>query len=309
MSAAKRNMPPPTADIDEFYEVTSDILGQGYFAVVKVGIDRKTKEKVAVKLVNKSLVEKEETLANEIDILGSIHHPNVVNMRAIFDTEDILFIVMELMEGGELYEEIVKRKTFTEKDAAEITRQLCEALSYLHDRGIVHRDLKLENLLLKKKNSLEIKLADFGLSKLYSGQALQTACGTPFYVAPDVLLGTGYGPAVDMWSVGVLIYVLLSGRLPFAADSDAELFRLIIAGNLVWKSPQFDTVSAEAKDLIQKLIVVEPDDRWTAKQALEHPWIKKNGTSNTVHTTMMENLRSLSAESKARLMAAQQKKD
>jgi len=277
--------------------------------VVKVGIDRKTKEKVAVKLVNKSLVEKEETLANEIDILGSIHHPNVVNMRAIFDTEDILFIVMELMEGGELYEEIVKRKTFTEKDAAEITRQLCEALSYLHDRGIVHRDLKLENLLLKKKNSLEIKLADFGLSKLYSGQALQTACGTPFYVAPDVLLGTGYGPAVDMWSVGVLIYVLLSGRLPFAADSDAELFRLIIAGNLVWKSPQFDTVSAEAKDLIQKLIVVEPDDRWTAKQALEHPWIKKNGTSNTVHTTMMENLRSLSAESKARLMAAQQKKD
>jgi len=214
---------------------------------------------------------------------------------------------MELMEGGELYEEIVKRKTFTEADAAELIRQLCEALAYLHERGIVHRDLKLENLLLKKKGSLEIKLADFGLSKLYSGQALQTACGTPFYVAPDVLLGTGYGPAVDMWSVGVLLYVLLSGRLPFAADSDAELFRLIIAGKLVWKSPQFDTVSSEGKDLIVQLINVDEHARWTAKQALEHPWIKKHGSSNTVHTTMMENLRSLSAESKARLTAAKKK--
>jgi len=303
----KGNMPPPTSDIEEYYEITPDVLGQGYFAVVKVGIDRKTGDRVAVKMVNKSLVEKEETLANEIDILGSIDHPNVVNMKAIFDTEDILFIVMELMEGGELYEEIVKRKTFTEADAAELVRQLCEALQYLHARGIVHRDLKLENLLLKKKESLEIKLADFGLSKLYSGQALQTACGTPFYVAPDVLLGAGYGPEVDMWSVGVLLYVLLSGRLPFAADSDAELFRLIIAGNLVWKTPQFDTVSAEAKDLILKLINVDSEGRWSAKQVLEHPWVKKHGSKNAVHNSMMEGLRSLSAESKARLTAAKKK--
>jgi len=310
MSKARREkMPPPTSDIEEYYTITQDVLGQGYFAVVKVGINKKTKERVAVKMVNKSLVEKEETLANEIDILGSIEHPNVVSMHAIFDTEDILFIVMELMEGGELYEEIVKRKTFTEQDASEIVRQLTEALAYLHEKGIVHRDLKLENLLLKKKNTLEIKLADFGLSKLYSGQALQTACGTPFYVAPDVLLGTGYGPAVDMWSVGVLLYVLLSGRLPFAADSDAELFRLIIAGNLVWKSPQFDTVTAEAKDLITKLINVVPEERWTAKQVLDHPWIKKHGAVNSVHNTMMENLRTLSSESKARLLAAQKKKD
>jgi len=298
-----------TADIDKYYTVTPDVLGQGYFAVVKVGIDKKTGEKVAVKLVNKSLVEKEETLANEIDILGSIDHPNVVSMKAIFDTEDTLFIVMELMEGGELYEEIVKRKTFTEKDAAEIVRQLCEALAYLHERGIVHRDLKLENLLLKKKGGLEIKLADFGLSKLYSGQALQTACGTPFYVAPDVLMGTGYGPAVDMWSVGVLLYVLLSGRLPFAADSDAELFRLIIAGNLVWKSPQFDGVSSEAKDLIKKLINTEPEQRWSAKQAIEHPWVKKLATDKAVHGTMQQGLKTLSAESKARLNAGNKKKE
>jgi len=298
-----------TDDIDKYYEVTSQVLGQGYFAVVKVGVDKKSKEKVAVKLVNKSLVEKEETLANEIDILGSIDHKNVVSLRAIFDTDDTLFIVMELMEGGELYDEIVKRKTFTEKDAAEITRQLCEALQYLHARGIVHRDLKLENLLLKKKGDLEIKLADFGLSKLYSGQALQTACGTPFYVAPDVLLGSGYGPEVDMWSVGVLLYVLLSGRLPFAADSDAELFRLIIAGKLVWKTPQFDAVSAEAKDLIEKLINTNPEKRFSAIQAIAHPWIQKNGSALSVHESMQSGLKTLSAESKQRLATAHKKKD
>jgi len=297
-------MPPPTDDIDKYYEVTSQVLGQGYFAIVKVGIDKKTSEKVAVKAVNKSLVEKEETLGNEIDILGSIEHPSVVSMKAIFDTDDTLFIVMELMDGGELYDEIVKRKTFTEHDASVIVRQLCEALQYLHKRGIVHRDLKLENLLLKKKGGLEIKLADFGLSKLYSGQALQTACGTPFYVAPDVLLGSGYGPEVDMWSVGVLLYVLLSGRLPFAADSDAELFRLIIAGKLVWKTPQFDGVSAEGKDLIAKLINTDPEARFTATQALNHPWVQKSAPTTSVHPTMQEGLKTLSAESKARLNAA-----
>jgi len=255
-----------------------------------------------VKFVKKSLVERKETLANEIDILGSIKHPNVVEMKAIFDTEDTLFIVMELMRGGELYEEIVRRKSFTEKDASHIHKQLLSALAYLHERGIVHRDLKLENLLLKKDGSLEIKLADFGLSKLYSGKALQTACGTPFYVAPDILLGTGYGPAVDMWAAGILLYVLLSGRLPFAADTDAELFKLIIDGDLIWKSPQFDTVSDEAKDLISKLIVVDPDDRYTAKQALDHPWIKNLGREDLqLHKSMYDELQRLSTLSKQRI--------
>eukprot|EP01128_Nolandella_sp_AFSM9_P009602 TRINITY_DN621_c0_g1_i1.p1 TRINITY_DN621_c0_g1~~TRINITY_DN621_c0_g1_i1.p1 ORF type:complete len:342 (-),score=115.40 TRINITY_DN621_c0_g1_i1:49-966(-) len=295
---------PPDANIDDYYNVTNEVLGQGYFAVVKVCHHKKTGKKYAVKLVNKSLVEKEETLANEIDILSSIDHPNCVNLVAMFDTEDILFIVMELMEGGELYEEIVRRKLFTEEDAAHIINQLCAALDYLHERGIVHRDLKLENLLLKSTDSLDIKLADFGLSKLYSGEALQTACGTPFYVAPDVLLGTGYGPAVDMWSVGVLAYVLLSGRLPFAADSDAELFRMIIAGDLKWKSPQFDDVSPEAKTLIKNLINTDPDARFSAKQAMASPWIKNKGSKKSVHKSVSKNLSTLSAESKARLAAA-----
>jgi len=304
-------LPDPTDDINTHYKITNKILGQGYFAVVKVGKDLKTNEEVAVKFVKKSLVEREETLANEIDILGSIVHPNVVQLRAIFDTEETLFIVMDLMKGGELYEEIVKRKTFTEKDASRIMSQLFSALAYLHERGIVHRDLKLENLLLVKENDTElnIKLADFGLSKLYSGKALQTACGTPFYVAPDILMGDGYGTGVDMWASGVRIYVLLSGRLPFAADTDTELFKLIMVGDLVWKSPQFDTVSADAKDLISKLIVVDPDQRLTAKQALQHPFIVKGGTNSVtpLHNSFVDELQKLSALSKQKI--AEAKKD
>jgi len=217
------------------------------------------------------------------------------------------------MKGGELYEEIVKRKSFSEKDASRIMQQLFSALAYLHENGIVHRDLKLENLLLVKESDpeLTLKLADFGLSKLYSGKALQTACGTPFYVAPDILLGDGYTEGVDMWASGILLYVLLSGRLPFAADTDAELFKLIMAGDLVWKSPQFDTVSAEAKDLISKLVVVDPETRYTAKQALDHPWIvTKAGTTSDkpLHNSMFDELQNLSALSKQKIATAKEQK-
>jgi len=310
-TAIMSHLPDPSEDITKFYKITNKVLGQGYFAVVKVGKDLKTGEEVAVKFVKKSLVEREETLANEIDILGSIQHANVVGLRAIFDTEETLFIVMELMKGGELYEEIVRRKSFTEKDASHIMKQLISALAYLHERGIVHRDLKLENLLLVKDGALDIKLADFGLSKLYSGKALQTACGTPFYVAPDILMGSGYGTAVDMWASGILLYVLLSGRLPFAADSDAELFKLIIDAEVVWKSPQFDTVSEDAKDLISKLLVVDPDQRYTAKEALEHPWIQSQAKSSEsqLHKSMYGELQKLSSLSRQKIEQAKELKN
>jgi len=247
--------------------------------------------------VNKELVEREETLNNEIEILSKIDHPSVVKMHAIFDTTEHLFIVMELMEGGELYEEVISRSTFSEMEAAVIIRQLLDALVYLHARGIVHRDLKLENLLLAKKGQLIVKLADFGLSRLFKpGGQMFTACGTPFYVAPDILLATdetGYGPAVDMWAVGVLLYILLSGRLPFSGDSDDELFKAILEGELVWKTPQFDDVSTDAKDLISHLIVVDTDQRYSASQALAHPFIQNNNTK-ALHGTLADGLKSVS---------------
>lgn len=276
----------------------------GFFATVKVGVDKKSGEKVAVKIIDKSKVEESpQLLQNEIDIMAKVNHPHVVGLRAVFDTPDTLFIVMELVQGGELYEMIVERKTFSEKDTSLIMGQVFSALEYLHGIGIVHRDLKLENMLLNDKKTLNVKVADFGLSKLYSGQALQTACGTPFYVAPDILLGTGYGPEVDMWACGVLLYILLSGRLPFHADNDAQLFQLIMEGNLVFKSPQFDTVSAEATDLIRKLLVVDPKVRLTAKQALQHPFIKGNDkqSSKPLHASLVENITRVSMVSRKKI--------
>jgi serine/threonine protein kinase len=275
------------------YELTASVLGQGYFAVVKKGIIKKTGEPVAVKFVNKKLVEREDNLKTETSLLQLVDHPNIVKLLDICDTKDTLFIIMELMEGGELYDEIVKRKHFTEKDASYIMYQLFSALDYLHKRQIVHRDLKLENLLLKKQGALEIKLADFGLSKVYTGEALQTACGTPYYVAPEILVSEGYDHKIDTWAAGVLLYVLLSGRLPFSGDTDVELFRAIMETELVWKKPQFDTVSEEAKDLITKLVTKDPKQRYDASQALEHPFLKSNNT-NILHTDIYDGLKSLS---------------
>jgi len=268
-------------------------LGQGYFAVVKIGIIKETQEKVAIKFVNKKLVEKPENLKTETSLLQMVDHPHIVKLIDICDTKDTLFIIMELMEGGELYDEIVKRKHFTEKDASFIMCQLFLALDYLHKRGIVHRDLKLENLLLKKHGLLEIKLADFGLSKVYTGEALQTACGTPYYVAPEILQGEGYDHKIDTWAAGVLLYVLLSGRLPFSGDSDVELFRAILETELVWKKPQFDNVSAEAKDLISRLITKDPLNRYDASQALEHVFLKTNN-ENLLHIDVYDGLKQLS---------------
>jgi len=249
---------------------------------------------VAIKFVNKKLVEKPENLKTETSLLQMVDHPHIVKLIDICDTKDTLFIIMELMEGGELYDEIVKRKHFTEKDAGFIMYQLFLALDYLHKRGIVHRDLKLENLLLKKHSSLEIKLADFGLSKVYTGEALQTACGTPYYVAPEILQGEGYDHKIDTWAAGVLLYVLLSGRLPFSGDSDVELFRAILETELVWKKPQFDNVSAEAKDLISKLITKDPVHRFDSSQALEHVFLKSNN-ENALHIDVYDGLKQLSS--------------
>jgi calcium/calmodulin-dependent protein kinase I len=273
--------PPKTCDnIGDYYTITDKELGHGYFAVVNVGVNNFTNEKVAIKIVDKRLVERQETLDNEVEILNSINHCNIVKMEAIFDTVDHLYIVMELMEGGELYDEIIKRKSFTEADASYIMRQVYSALKYLHSRGIVHRDLKLENLLLVRENALDIKIADFGLSRIYSGKKLQTACGTPFYVAPEIVLAEGYGPEVDMWASGIILYVLLSGRLPFAAENENDLYKLIVGGKLIFKSPQFDSVSEAAKDFIRKLIITDPIKRLNAVNALEHPFIKGENIDN-----------------------------
>jgi len=300
----KRVFPDVTELIENHYKIENTTLGQGYFAIVRLGKDLKTGENVAIKMIDKEKVEKEKTLVNEIEILGSISHPNIVNMLAMFETNETLFIVMELMNGGELYDEIIRCDVFTETQASFIMHQLFEALVYLHSKGVVHRDLKLENLLLKQKGSLEVKVADFGLSKLFGeGSMAHTACGTPFYVSPEILLAEdeGYGAEVDMWASGILLYILLSGRLPFSGDSDEELFSNILECELEWKTPQFDNVSDEAKDLISRLIIPDPEDRLTAEEALQHPFIQGESKKVALHTLVKEGIQEMHTQSRLKM--------
>ncbi|KAG1690851.1 hypothetical protein DVH05_027453 [Phytophthora capsici] len=184
-------------------------------------------------------------------------------------------MVMEEMSGGELFDRIVEKEKYSEKEASCVVKKLADALLYCHQKGIVHRDLKPENLLYQSTDEdAEIKIADFGLAKLIKGDSLmQTACGTPGYVAPEILEGRPYGAEVDLWSLGVIAYILLCGFPPFYDENNAALFQSIKSGVYDYPSPYWDCVSDSAKDLISRLLVVDPKKRFNAQQVLDHPWV------------------------------------
>jgi len=262
--------------IEDAYDIKKE-LGSGAFSIVKLAIHKKSKEQRAIKIIDKDAIkEKKEMLEREVDILKRIQHPNIIAVVEIYETPRYLNLVMELATGGELFDSIVSRGKYSEKDAARIVQQVASACAYLHSIGIVHRDLKPENLLLETNSpDSRIKIADFGLSKTMEAQSvLQTACGTPGYVAPEVLLGEGYNQEVDVWSIGVIMYILLCGFPPFYAENNSKLFEKIMEGKFTFPSPYWDKISASAKDLIKCLLVVDPKKRYSSKQVVEHPWIK-----------------------------------
>jgi len=224
----------------------------------------------------------------EVDILKKVNHPNIIALKELFDTPDKLYLVMELVTGGELFDKIVEKGSYTESEASHLVRKIVSAVDYLHNLGIVHRDLKPENLLLKRAdNDLEIAIADFGLSKIVGQQMMmQTACGTPSYVAPEVLNASGYGKEVDMWSIGVITYILLCGFPPFYGDTVPEIFEQIMEANFDYPEEYWHTVSKEAKDFINRLLVVDSDKRLSAGDALRHPWLSggAHGTGKALNT-------------------------
>jgi len=214
-------------------------------------------------------------MQTEIDILNQVHHANVIELKEMFETSTHLYLVMELVTGGELFDRIVQQGSFNEKEASYVTRQVLSGVHYLHSIGIVHRDLKPENLLCATRDTLDIKITDFGLSKILSTEAVSmfTACGTPSYVAPEVLKCEGYDKSVDLWSVGVIVYIILCGFPPFHHENNALLFELIMSGKFSFPDPYWTNISAQAKDFLKKLLIVEVPGRMTAAAALKHPWI------------------------------------
>lgn len=262
-------------DLEKKYKIGEE-LGQGNFAVVKKCTDRKTGKTYAVKIIDKSLCEgKEEMIETEVQLLRQVNHKNIVGLVEEFDTPKNLYLVLDYVSGGELFERIVDKGSYTEKDASRIVRQMTEAVGYLHAKNIVHRDLKPENLLFASPaEDSEILVADFGLSKLVSdASVLSTACGTPNYVAPEILRQGGYSKPVDVWSLGIITFILLCGYPPFYDDNDTRLFKLIMKGHFEFQSPYWDDVGESAKDLIKQMLQVDPAKRLTADQVLSHPWI------------------------------------
>lgn len=267
-------------DFLERYEV-GETVGVGGFAVVKKGRDKRTTEAVAIKVVDKSrYAAGDNSLEREIQVLLKVDHPNCIKLHDVYITPRKVYIVTELVTGGELLDRVTEKGNYTERDASNIIRQILEGVSYLHSQGIVHRDLKLENMvMLNERDDSPVKIADFGLSKFFSPETvLSTMCGSPQYVAPEVLgVGDGlkeYSPAVDMWSVGVILFILLSGYSPFDDDNDAVLFEKIKSGNYDADDPIWDNISPEAKDIVAKLLTVDSGKRLTAEQALQHPWVQ-----------------------------------
>lgn len=207
--------------------------------------------------------------------MKTLHHPNIVQLYDFFSEPDRLCLVLELLDGGELFDRIVKRKAYNESVARDAIRNVLTGLKYMHDLDVAHRDLKPENLLLARKDDdSDLKIADFGFARC-DASAMVTQCGTPNYVAPEVLIGgsTAYTKAVDMWSMGIIIFIILGGYPPFQHKNQAKLFQRIKKGHFEFHEKYWSHISPEAKDLICKLLELNTMKRLTATQALEHPWV------------------------------------
>lgn len=266
--------------LQQKYELKKE-LGRGAFSVVKLAVNKKTKEKVAIKVIDRANVGKdyEKNLLMEMEILQRVHHPNIIQLHEMIEEDNKIYFAMELVTGGELFDRIVEKGSYTEEDAKVLVRKIVSAIEYLHDMNIAHRDLKPENLLVKSiADDTEVKIADFGLSKIIDEQKMmQTACGTPGYVAPEVLNAEGYDKEVDLWSIGVITYILLCGFPPFYAETVPEVFEQILKAEYDYPEEYWGEISAEGKDFINHLLVVDPKDRLTAKQALKHSWLHSKG--------------------------------
>ncbi|XP_027266142.1 serine/threonine-protein kinase 33 isoform X2 [Cricetulus griseus] len=288
------------ADIEEFYTF-GRILGQGSFGMVTEVTDKETGAKWAIKKVNKEKAGSSavKLLEREVNILKSVKHKHIIHLEQVFETPKQMYLVMELCEDGELKGVLDKKGHFSENETRLIIQSLASAIAYLHNKDIVHRDLKLENIMVKSsftddnnEMNLNIKVTDFGLAVKKHGSRsegmMQTTCGTPIYMAPEVINAHEYSQQCDIWSIGVIMYLLLCGEPPFLANSEEKLFELIRKGELEFEDPVWDSVSESAKNVLKQLMKVDPAHRITAKELLDNQWLTGNTLSSARPTNVLE---------------------
>ncbi|XP_073730666.1 calcium/calmodulin-dependent protein kinase type II subunit beta isoform X21 [Misgurnus anguillicaudatus] len=258
-------------------------LGKGAFSVVRRCVKLCTGQEFAAKIINtkKLSARDHQKLEREARICRLLKHPNIVRLHDSISEEGFHYLLFDLVTGGELFEDIVAREYYSEADASHCIQQILEAVLHCHQMGVVHRDLKPENLLLASKcKNAAVKLADFGLAIEVQGdqQAWFGFAGTPGYLSPEVLRKEAYGKPVDIWACGVILYILLVGYPPFWDEDQHKLYQQIKAGAYDFPSPEWDTVTPEAKNLINQMLTINPAKRITAQEALKHPWVCQRST-------------------------------
>ncbi|XP_027365395.1 calcium-dependent protein kinase 26-like [Abrus precatorius] len=264
--------------------ILGEQLGWGQFGVIRACSDKLTGEVLACKSISKDRLVTSDDLQSvklEIEIMARLSgHPNVVDLKAVYEEENFVHLVMELCAGGELFHLLEKHGRFSESEARVLFRHLMQMVLYCHENGVVHRDLKPENILLATRSSSSpIKLADFGLATyIKPGESLHGLVGSPFYIAPEVLAGA-YNQAADVWSAGVILYILLSGMPPFWGKTKSQIFEAVKAADLRFPSDPWDLISESAQNLIRGMLCTESSKRLTAQGVLDHCWMESNQTN------------------------------
>uniref|UniRef100_A0A0C9RZ49 non-specific serine/threonine protein kinase n=1 Tax=Wollemia nobilis TaxID=56998 RepID=A0A0C9RZ49_9CONI len=299
----------PTESLRDVY-IMGRKLGQGQFGTTYLCTEIATGKEYACKSIPKrKLISREdvEDVRREIQIMHHLSgHPNVVTIKGAYEDSLHVNIVMELCAGGELFDRIIERGHYSERKAAELTRIIVGVVEACHSLGVMHRDLKPENFLLANKDDdLSLKAIDFGLSVFFKpGQVFGDVVGSPYYVAPEVLL-KHYGPEADVWTAGVILYILLSGVPPFWAETQQGIFEAVLRGHIDFESEPWPSISDSAKDLIRKMLTKVPADRISAHEVLCHPWICKDGVApdESLDPAVLSRLKQFSAMNKLKKMA------
>mmetsp|Transcript_20465 Transcript_20465/g.32629 ORF Transcript_20465/g.32629 Transcript_20465/m.32629 type:complete len:545 (-) Transcript_20465:251-1885(-) len=296
-------------NIRDVYDIEAKKIGEGTYGTVSRGTHKITGVVRAIKTMSKGHLKNLERFKQEIAIMKVMDHPNIIKLFETFEDRRNMYLVMELCSGGELFDRIIEAGHFTEVDAAIVVQQILYAIFYMHKHNICHRDLKPENFLFLSQDPIDqsvLKIIDFGLSTRFDdGKVLSTKAGTPYYVAPQVLMGR-YDKACDLWSSGVIMFTLLCGYPPFYGRTDQEVLSKVKSGIFTFEPKDWRVISDDAKALIKMLLKMDPSQRYTAEQALNHDWIRHRApraTAVSLKDGLVENLRGFRSQNKLKKAA------